>query len=200
MNNSFIYSILATALLVCACKNQATLQTQTEIYPDFRTLFEMESSSIANEECSDPPYGQCSFYADCLESSRYHCGPDGYPIGYGLKYCDKSQARLSEFSEQGQTWVLNTMKCLQDTLIPEATGEVGAVKTCEELNTKAFNSHAPCYLKNGLCALPPSDWVVIVDIVSFQTLFSSWEAVKETLEAAAGCSAFYASVVLNHLV
>lgn len=96
--------------------------------------------------------------------------------------------------------MLDTMKCLQDTLIPEATGEVGAVRTCEELNTKAFNSHASCYLKNGLCALSPSDWVVIVDTVSFQTLFSSWDAVKETLEAAAGCSAFYAFVVLNHLV
>ena len=96
--------------------------------------------------------------------------------------------------------MLNTMKCLQDALIPEATGAVGAVQTCEELNDKAFNSHAPCYLENGLCALPPSNWEVIVKVVGFETLFSSWEAAKETLEAASGCSAFYAFLVVNDLV
>ena len=61
--------------------------------------------------------------------------------------------------------MLNIMKCLQDALIPEAAGAVGAVQTCEELNNEAFNFHAPCYLKNGLCALPPSDWEVIVSVV-----------------------------------
>ena len=28
----------------------------------------------------------CSFYTDCLEA-KFDCGPDGYPIGYGDKYC-----------------------------------------------------------------------------------------------------------------
>lgn len=87
--------------------------------------------------------------------------------------------------------MLNTMKCLQDTLIPEATGDADAVKTCDELKDKAFNSHAPCYLKNGLCSLPPSDWEVIVSIVGLQTLFSSWDAEKATLEAAGGCLEFF---------
>jgi Phosphomannose isomerase type I len=48
----------------------------------------LRTSPRANDECSDSPYGQCSFYAYCLEA-RYHCGPNGYPIGYGLKYCEK---------------------------------------------------------------------------------------------------------------
>jgi len=87
--------------------------------------------------------------------------------------------------------MMNTMKCLQDTLIPEGTEGVGGVKTCNELRDKAFNSHAGCYLDNGLCTLPPSDWKAIVDIVSLKTMFSSWEAVKQTLEAAKGCLEFY---------
>ena len=142
--------------------------------------------NVKANECSDPPYGHCSFYADCLEA-RYHCGPDGYPIGYGLKYSEKFKVEHSKLSTQGQAWMMNTMKCLQDTLIPEGTGGVDAVKTCNELRDKAFDSHARCYLENGLCALSPSDWLAVVDIVSLKMMFSGWEALKETLEAADGC-------------
>ena len=30
-------------------------------------------------------------------SARYRCGPNGYPIGYGLKYCEKCKAAQSVF-------------------------------------------------------------------------------------------------------
>ncbi|KAF8798542.1 hypothetical protein BYT27DRAFT_7053379, partial [Phlegmacium glaucopus] len=63
--------------------------------------------------------------------------------------------------------------------------------TCDDLRDKAYNFHAGCYLANGLCALPLSNWIAIVDIVSLGTMFSSWQAVKETLSAAKGCLASY---------
>jgi len=179
MKLGFIISILTTALLVCPCKNEAVLQIESET--DLPTL---------TNECSDPPLGQCSFYEDCLET-QYHCGPNGYPIGYGLKYCEKFKLAHSTLSTQGQSWMMNTMKCLQYALVIEGTGGVGAVKTCNQLKNKAFDSHARCYLENGLCNLPPSDWKAIVDIVSLKTMFSSWKAMKETLEAAKGCLGFY---------
>ena len=152
--------------------------------------------SNTTNECSDPPYGQCSFYADCLKA-RYHCGPNGYPIGYGLKYCEKFKAAQPTFSSQGQVWLTNTRKCLQDAFIPEATGGVGAVKTCNELMDKDFNIHPGCYLDNGICSLPPSDWLAIVDIVSLKTIFSSWGAMKAVLETGAGCLDFYSFLVVE---
>jgi len=59
-----------------------------------------ESSSTL---CSNPVRGQCSFYEDCLEA-RYHCGPDGYPLGYGKKYCNKFIATIDKFSPEAQVY------------------------------------------------------------------------------------------------
>ncbi|KDQ53707.1 hypothetical protein JAAARDRAFT_421260 [Jaapia argillacea MUCL 33604] len=93
--------------------------------------------------------------------------------------------------------MLNTMHCLQTALVPEATGAVNM--TCDQLKDTAFDTHAGCYLKNGLCKLPPSDWIAIVEIVNFETLFQSWDAFKETVEAAAGCMEFYTFLLYGQL-
>src|SRR5437660_11912620 len=72
--------------------------------------------AIPTNECFDPVPNTCSFYSDCLES-RLNCGPSGYPIGYGLNYCNKFSAARSKMSAAGQTWVTNTMLCLQRDLV-----------------------------------------------------------------------------------
>ena len=84
------------------------------------------------------------------------------------------------------------MLCLQKSLIPEATQSTSAVKSCSALSTKAFSSHADCYVGSGLCTLSPKDWLVIVETVGFAELFSSFEAIKETLITAGKCIEFYA--------
>ena len=104
----------------------------------------------ARDECSAPVRDTCTFYRNCLEA-RYHCGPSGYPIGYGEHYCQA-------FTAAG----------------------------------KAFSSHADCYVGSGLCTLSPKDWLVIVETVGFEQLFSSFEAIKETLITAGKCIEFYA--------
>jgi len=145
--------------------------------------------------CLNPVRGQCSFYEDCLET-RYHCGADGYPLGYGKKYCNKFNAARDKFSQKGQVWMLDTMECLQRFLVPEATGpeEMGEEggSPCDALRKTAFDSHAECYVQNGLCTLSVRDWMEIVEVVDLKTLFGSWEALKEVLEAAAGCLELYA--------
>ncbi|KAF8159170.1 hypothetical protein B0H34DRAFT_702365 [Crassisporium funariophilum] len=150
------------------------------------------------DQCSSPPRGQCQFYADCIET-RYTCGPAGYPLGYGLHFCAKFKDAYPKFSLPGQKWMLDTMQCLQSTLIPEATSAPSSVATCEELSAKAFDSHAECYLSSGLCSLPVSDWMRIVDVVKFGTMISSWDAVKQTVEAAWGCLDIYKGMLAERL-
>lgn len=43
--------------------------------------------NVAADDCQDmAAKGICSFYPQCVES-RFPCGPNGYALGYGNKYC-----------------------------------------------------------------------------------------------------------------
>jgi hypothetical protein len=151
------------------------------------------TTSVTNE-CSDPKPNSCNFYSDCLEA-RLHCGPSGYPIGYGLYYCEKFSALRSQMSAAGQAWVTNTMLCLQSNLV--AYGDGSQTTTCSALKVYAFGTHADCYVKNGICTLPPTDWVKIIKTVSITELFSSLDALKATLQAVKGCVGFYVWLIGN---
>jgi hypothetical protein len=144
-------------------------------------------------ECSNPPMGSCTFYADCLES-RYHCGQSGYPIGYGQHYCEAFTSARSKFSMQGQEWLTDTMYCLQAALVPEATGQDET--TCNALTDKAFGTHATCYVSNGLCSLPASDWGEIVAVVGWTTLLENWDAIQSSLQAVMDCANLGAWILL----
>jgi len=156
------------------------------------TVCRGSESTSSTDLCSDPPRGQCGFYRNCLES-RFHCGAKGYPLGYGEKYCEKFAAAQDNFSPAGQKWMLDTMQCLQRVLISDAVSHtpeditVSTDRRCNELKEKAFASHSTCYIENGLCTLTVRDWIHIVKVIGLETLFDSWDAVKETLEAAEGC-------------
>ncbi|KAF7984006.1 hypothetical protein HWV62_17494 [Athelia sp. TMB] len=147
-------------------------------------------------ECISPPLDSCTFYADCLES-RYHCGPTGYPIGYGQHFCTQFVANESLLDPAGQTWMVNTMHCLQLALVGDAID--ANATTCSALETQAFGTHAGCYVSNGLCTLGIHDWEAIIEIVDIKTLFESWDAFKATLEAAGDCAAFIAWLIIKDL-
>ncbi|KAF7350997.1 hypothetical protein MSAN_01661900 [Mycena sanguinolenta] len=125
--------------------------------------------------CIHPPPDNCSFYVDCLEQ-RYHCGPSGYPLGYGEKYCTKFQTHRATLSANGQTWMLATMQCLQEALVSDAIGALNATTSCAALKDKAFATHANCYVSSGVCKLPFADWHAILEIVDVKTLSDSWDA------------------------
>lgn len=84
-----------------------------------------------------------------------------YALGYGFKYCKRFGDNLSKFTSEGRKWIDKTRKCLQVALAPY----VGTSKSNDEIKKIAFGSHTRCYVDNGLCQLPPSDWGVIVNTV-----------------------------------
>jgi hypothetical protein len=153
------------------------------------TLFARQTSN--STECSNPQPNDCSFYAECVEA-RYHCGSTGYPLDYGQKYCQKSLDDASLLSTAGQAWATNVMLCLQRHLAPYDLGGNQTFASCTALSDYAFSTHPTCYVQGGLCTLPVTDWETIVfKIVGVNTLFDSWDAIKTTIEAAAGCGEFY---------
>jgi len=141
------------------------------------------------EVCKDPKPDTCNFYADCLEKQT-NCGPDGYPIGYGKKYCEKFAAARQKMTAASQAWLSKTMLCLQRKLVPYATGDQKT--TCASLRTIAYDSHPSCYVSGGVCLLSPSEWKVIIETVGLKEIFGSLDALKQTLKTAAECAALYA--------
>lgn len=168
---------------------------------DFQKVISVVSANENSNSalCSTPVRGQCSFYEDCLETS-YQCGVDGYPLGYGKKYCNKFNAAIDKFSQKGQIWMIDTMECLQQALVPEATGpnlnEMGKQgrSSCDELRKKAVHSHSKCYVQNGVCTLSMKDWVEIIKVIDLKTLLVGWDVVLET---AAGCLESYVFLLRN---
>ncbi|KAH0835686.1 hypothetical protein J3R83DRAFT_9460, partial [Lanmaoa asiatica] len=142
--------------------------------------------------CANPPLDQCAFYANCLES-RYHCGPNGYPIGYGGHFCQKFSDNRDLFDARGQQWVTDVMHCLQLVLVGDAIDATPT--TCQALDAQAFASHAPCYVSTGFCTLSVQDWATVLEIVDITTVLSSWDSFKATIETLAGCGEFYAYMV-----
>ncbi|KAI5797808.1 hypothetical protein EDC01DRAFT_651372 [Geopyxis carbonaria] len=147
------------------------------------------ASAASDADCTSPPANSCAFYTSCLEPA-HPCGSAGYAVAYGSKYCNAFVSRLESFSPEGQAWISDTMLCLQRALVPEATGGSTGLD-CEGLRKFAFSTHPDCYVDNGLCSLPPTDWVQIVKTVDLKTLFGSKEALEASILSADGCVDFY---------
>lgn len=137
----------------------------------------------------------CEFYQSCLEA-QFQCGPDGYPIRYGLKYCERfislntSRAYTGRLlSSQGLAWRNNTLNCLQDVLIPSLT-MVSQISDCQKVTEFAFNSHSRCYTQPGqsICDLPKSDWLIIGTIPDALDIgtYSGLRQIKEILVTCKG--------------
>lgn len=113
------------------------------------------SSLIAfGEGTSEEPW---HFY-DAIDRYLGPWGPDGYPIAYGKKYCQRfwSHAPL-QASSAGRAWVRRTLVLLQLELkhfILERfrQGDLGSL-TASELKRAAFTSHPRAYTEGGLAML-----------------------------------------------
>jgi hypothetical protein len=101
--------------------------------------------------------GGCQFYA-CREA-EHACGPSGYYVAYAEKYCVRFlQSLRPRMSPAGQRFLDVARDCLMryvdDALPPD--------DACDDVRTRAFQSHVACYHDNGFCELPPSDqWLLI---------------------------------------
>ncbi|EGD86927.1 hypothetical protein H112_05442 [Trichophyton rubrum D6] len=151
------------------------------------------------DECSSPAPNSCSFYSACLEKG-IPCGPDGYALAYGDRYCNRFSAASPQLSASGQEWVTKTMLCLQQKLVPVALGKDEQVSTCPAVREFAFSTHPECYIQGGVCLLAPTDWLVIVGTVGFTELFDSVEALATTLKTVKGCLDFYLWLIRNNFI
>ncbi|RPA81466.1 hypothetical protein BJ508DRAFT_112391 [Ascobolus immersus RN42] len=165
-------TILALAASAVTASPLAMLEATAEL-----------ASVVDKRGICDTPTGSCSFYTTCLEN-KYKCAKTefDYPTNYGLKYCKKFEDRKSKFSAKGQTWIKNTMKCLQKKLVSHTSGS-----TCKKIEDAAFKSHSDCYLGNGVCDLPFGDFIDIFITVGISGLFGGMANLKEVAQTAAPC-------------
>ncbi|KAK2757922.1 hypothetical protein FQN54_004328 [Arachnomyces sp. PD_36] len=186
MKTSIITSLGLLAL--CEASIHAGFQEERS---DKRAFNPWASSNSTT--CTEPQPNTCTFYPDCLEAKQ-NCGDEGYPIGYGLHYCELFTDAASEMTSDGQEWITDTMLCLQNALVPYGLGGSEST-TCDDLKSYAFDTHPDCYVNSGVCTLPPPDWVVIVNTVSLPELFGSVDALKATLQTMGDCAEFYAWLI-----
>ena len=145
----------------------------------------------------------CSFYPDCLEAT-YNCGPTGYPIGYGLKYCTKFVDNYDLYDEAGQAWIQGTLTCLKETLEPLI--ENTANQTCDTVKTIAFDSHVNCYVSNGFCDLvynfghPIQESKFVWALMQTYEVkdFASFIAIKQIAQVMAQCT--FPKIIMDYLL
>lgn len=132
-------------------------------------------SKTLDDECYQPKGDDCSWYRNCL-AKRYDCdvkyvtvdtldnfsyydSPVNYAINYGEKFCKLYDETYDKFSNEGQQWVDNVRKCLQNSLAPYI--RPWSDSNCDEIEKIAFDSHTPCYVKpgsaKGYCSLSKID-------------------------------------------
>lgn len=137
---------------------------------------------MCQDSCQNPPLQSCAFYQDCADATM-QCPGGGYAINYGDKNCRAFSNNLGLLSSAGVTWVWDVMHCLQLALIPNLP-PADCDATCNSVYNAAFASHPACYVDNGFCSLPVSDWAAILYIVG-QDVFASFVQVGITGTACA---------------
>eukprot|EP00457_Paulinella_chromatophora_P006088 gb/GEZN01006106.1/.p1 GENE.gb/GEZN01006106.1/~~gb/GEZN01006106.1/.p1 ORF type:complete len:512 (+),score=31.99 gb/GEZN01006106.1/:50-1585(+) len=130
---------------------------------------------------SDPGVGiaspcdihDCNWYVSCLEEKQ-KCGKEGYALSYGAVYCGRYSNAAQTLSLKANKWAAAVRVCLQQALAPLISH-----KSCDEIKDFAFASHAPCYIKEGVCDLSREDWLAIKDIICGTEVWSCPEQVSE---------------------
>jgi len=167
----------------CLCKANVSVPQRPAILPP---------------ECFSPDGTDCAWYRQCLNKMIPCTGQTEYAISYGEKFCNLYEQSRLKFSQKGLQWINAVRKCLQVALVP-VLHFCQVQPTCEDIRTKAFHSHVPCYVQpyEGLsvCTLPVMDWFRI-----FWTIKSSFEdefveTFIASVKTAADCLGIYAEEI-----
>jgi len=138
-------------------------------------------ASSSGQRCANPPLEEdsCGFYSDCLEAA-HPCGPTGYALGFGDKYCRRFLNSEQEgcFDAPGAVWVNSTVACLQEVLVPLTQPPLVDTEDCKEIKQTAFASHADCYTGGGginptapsVCFLGASDMRCVFGVIDLKDL------------------------------
>lgn len=125
----------------------------------FLAVFLLPGAALAGgPSCAISAAPGCGFYATCIERAC-PCGPDGYALGYGRKYCRRISG-LEGLSPAGRRWRNGVVSCLQHRL-SEALPKTDC--DCRAIARKAYASHYGCYARApvSICDLPPRDIALI---------------------------------------
>jgi hypothetical protein len=139
--------------------------------------------------------GDCEFYTQCLEE-KYKCGAQGYPVGYGYKYCSKFIRFFDDFPATGKKWVENTLVCLKNALHPLYQES----SNCEVIYAVAFASHPECYFQSGFCDLFIDKTNILQTLKALLNVYEVYDfmsvtSMKQVYETAKLCGKDYSSQV-----
>jgi hypothetical protein len=126
----------------------------------------MLTLSVATTLASGPTPNNCEYYKQV--NSEYKCRPKDYPLSFGYHLCQKYLRAQPQVSSNLNKWFPKIRFCLQDYLEKQR----GFIRDCDELYTKALNSHIPCYKTTGFCKLDFADKISILKITSTDVLNS----------------------------
>ncbi|KAE9547840.1 hypothetical protein FO519_008948 [Halicephalobus sp. NKZ332] len=105
----------------------------------------------------------CQEY-QCLDDSKAHCGPKGYLIDYGLYYCNRYYDYYNIFDADGQAFINCVRPSLLDYLKNYLNGVNGNVD-CDDLESKAFDSHIQIYLNCNFCNVIRSNCIAFTEVL-----------------------------------
>jgi hypothetical protein len=131
-----------------------------------------------------------------LDEQILSCGPQGYALGFGARYCDRFSALgISDLSAQGLAWRDATRACLLEDFTAIATDS--EEPTCRDLKIRAFQSHPPCYTdplgqrggqnRISFCKLEPRDVLRVLQVVEPLDLLSPL-AIQQNVRIAGLCA------------
>jgi len=182
------------------CYHQCSLLERRPIF-DSRPL--PRQPVILPRACYSPAGTRCGWYRQCLARMFPCTGQAEYAIGYGEQFCQLYEESKSNFSPKALEWLDAARKCLQDALVP-ALQLCQVQPTCEDIRTKAFESHVPCYVqpRDGLsvCDLALTDWINIFTTIKGSFVSSAWlETLMSSALIAGECASIFAQQLGNYL-
>lgn len=135
--------------------------------------------------CLSPTGSSCDWYPNCLEK-KYPCESSSYPyaISYAYKFCKLYDAKKYLFSAEEWDWVSSVRKCLQVTLAPVLNQT--SAPSCQDIRSKGFKSHAPCYLSPSpgapsICNLGCDVYLKVFRVIKGS--LTSWDSFWEMMKA-----------------
>ncbi len=141
---------------------------------------QLEDANVCADYIGQEGCASCGYYACRDEAREVPCGPDGFPLGYGERYCNRfSLITFEHVSPAGQLWLTEVRECLQvefDALSDELT--------CEDLAEAAYDTHPECYVQTGFCDLPWTDVLQVGATIDLSDL-----KLRTILETGVGCFA-----------
>jgi hypothetical protein len=142
----------------------------------------------------------CGFYNNMANVTGCK-EPGQYPLGYGLKYCERF-SNLASISPKIRDWASGTMQCLQEK-IKDFCPLRG--RSCDDLRNSAFSSHAECYTGqlfrlqgSSICDQNLVNMFMIGITVDAGDLFQ-WSSVNQMMATASRCPVQYTNYITSYL-